>query len=86
MQWIGIGPHTQINVDMLFYVAFAGKFDAMGVAEGIVDPQLGPIKVMRLSVHSESDNWAILSEVSRMCNHLLAVNITIHISRDPEKW
>ncbi|PSN35353.1 Alpha-1,3-mannosyl-glycoprotein 4-beta-N-acetylglucosaminyltransferase B [Blattella germanica] len=39
-----------------------GKFDPMGVAEGTVDPHLGPIKVMRLSVHSESDNWAILSE------------------------
>jgi alpha-1,3-mannosylglycoprotein beta-1,4-N-acetylglucosaminyltransferase A/B len=41
-----------------------GKFDAMGVAEGAVDPQLGTIKVMRLNVHSESDNWAILSEIS----------------------
>jgi hypothetical protein len=35
----------------------------MGVAEGAVDTQLGCIKVMRLNVHSESDNWAILSEV-----------------------
>lgn len=42
----------------------SGKFDAMGVAEGTVDPQLGAIKVLRLNVHSESDNWAILSEVS----------------------
>ena len=43
---------------------FTGKFDVMGVAEGTVDPHLGPIKVMRLNIHSESDNWAILSEVS----------------------
>ena len=42
----------------------SGKFDAMGVAEGTVDPQFGPIKVLRLNVHSDSDNWAILSEVS----------------------
>ncbi|KAJ9576161.1 hypothetical protein L9F63_006983, partial [Diploptera punctata] len=40
-----------------------GKFDVMGVAEGTVDPNLGAIKVMRLSVHTESDNWAILSEI-----------------------
>jgi hypothetical protein len=59
----------------------SGKFDAMGVAEGAVDPQLGRVKVMRLNVHSESDNWAILSEVSMhgwchvhlslLCSHLL---------------
>lgn len=42
----------------------SGKFDVMGVAEGVVDPQLGAIKVLRLNVHSESENWAILSEVS----------------------
>jgi alpha-1,3-mannosylglycoprotein beta-1,4-N-acetylglucosaminyltransferase A/B len=42
----------------------SGKFDGMGVAEGAVDPQLGAVKVLRLNVHSESDNWAILSEVS----------------------
>ncbi|XP_069670865.1 alpha-1,3-mannosyl-glycoprotein 4-beta-N-acetylglucosaminyltransferase A isoform X1 [Periplaneta americana] len=41
-----------------------GKFDTMGVAEGTVDSQLGPIRVLRLSVHSESDNWAILSEIN----------------------
>jgi hypothetical protein len=45
-------------------LSLLGKFDAMGVAEGGVDPQLGRIKVLRLNVHSESDNWAILSEVS----------------------
>jgi alpha-1,3-mannosylglycoprotein beta-1,4-N-acetylglucosaminyltransferase A/B len=45
-------------------VSLSGKFDVMGVAEGAVDPQLGPIKVLRLNVHTESDNWAILSEVS----------------------
>ncbi|CAG2058408.1 unnamed protein product [Timema podura] len=41
-----------------------GKFDSMGVADGVIDPKLGPIKELRLTVHSESDNWAILSEVS----------------------
>ncbi|KAL1131161.1 hypothetical protein AAG570_012398 [Ranatra chinensis] len=41
-----------------------GKFDSMGLAEGKVDPKLGAIKEMRLTVHSESDNWAILSEVN----------------------
>ncbi|XP_046468429.1 alpha-1,3-mannosyl-glycoprotein 4-beta-N-acetylglucosaminyltransferase B [Neodiprion pinetum] len=40
-----------------------GKFDTLGVAEGTVDSGLGKIAVLRLTVHSESDNWAILSEI-----------------------
>ncbi|XP_067003248.1 alpha-1,3-mannosyl-glycoprotein 4-beta-N-acetylglucosaminyltransferase B isoform X2 [Anabrus simplex] len=40
-----------------------GQFNSMGIAEGSVDPKLGPVRVLRLNVHSESDNWAILSEV-----------------------
>nr|CAH7748873.1 unnamed protein product [Callosobruchus chinensis] len=41
-----------------------GKFDGAGVAQGSVDDSIGKIQVLRLNVHSESDNWAILSEVS----------------------
>ncbi|XP_049826869.1 alpha-1,3-mannosyl-glycoprotein 4-beta-N-acetylglucosaminyltransferase B isoform X1 [Schistocerca gregaria] len=40
-----------------------GQFDSMGVAEGAVNTQLGPIRTLRLSVHSDSENWAILSEI-----------------------
>lgn len=40
-----------------------GEFDDMGIAEGNVDEGIGTVKSMRLSVHVESDNWAILSEV-----------------------
>lgn len=40
-----------------------GKFDNLGIAQGTVDKKYGKIAVMRLSVHSESDNWAILSEI-----------------------
>ncbi|KAK4288346.1 hypothetical protein Pmani_038619 [Petrolisthes manimaculis] len=41
-----------------------GEFDDMGVAEGTVDAaSLGVVKALRLSVHVESDNWAILSEI-----------------------
>lgn len=36
----------------------------MGVAEGSVEEGVGVVKSLRLSVHEESDNWAILSEVS----------------------
>lgn len=43
---------------------YTGQFNNMGIAEGSVDPKIGPIKVLRLNIHSESDNWAILSEVS----------------------
>lgn len=40
-----------------------GKFDVLGVAEGMIDRRLGRVSVLRLTVHSESENWAILSEV-----------------------
>lgn len=40
-----------------------GKFDALGIAQGTIDPKLGKISILRLTVHSESENWAILSEV-----------------------
>lgn len=40
-----------------------GQFDTMGVAEGTVNSQLGRIRTLRLSVHSDSENWAILSEI-----------------------
>ncbi|CAL4119809.1 unnamed protein product, partial [Meganyctiphanes norvegica] len=40
-----------------------GEFDDMGVAEGDIDVSLGEIQCLRLNVHSESDNWAILSEI-----------------------
>lgn len=41
----------------------SGEFDDMGIAEGHVDGGLGAVKSLRLSVHVDSDNWAILSEV-----------------------
>ncbi|CAD6220867.1 GSCOCG00011594001-RA-CDS [Cotesia congregata] len=41
-----------------------GEFDIDGVAQGSVSKQLGKIQELRLTVHSESGNWAILSEVS----------------------
>lgn len=50
-----------------------GQFDTMGVCEGNVDFTLGPISIIRLCIHSESDNWAILSEV----NLVLTLNICI---------
>lgn len=39
-----------------------GEFDSNGLAEGQV--RLGLVKALRLRVHSDSDNWVILSEVS----------------------
>lgn len=40
-----------------------GNFNPFGIAEGIVDPKIGKIKEIRLHVHSDSENWGILSEV-----------------------
>lgn len=48
----------------------SGKFDVLGVAEGTVDQKLGKISVLRLTIHSESENWAILSEVKIPDNKL----------------
>ncbi|KAH1018188.1 hypothetical protein HUJ05_006002 [Dendroctonus ponderosae] len=39
------------------------KFDSAGIARGSVDDALGRIQALRLNVHSDSENWAILSEV-----------------------
>ncbi|XP_059087037.1 alpha-1,3-mannosyl-glycoprotein 4-beta-N-acetylglucosaminyltransferase A-like [Tigriopus californicus] len=43
--------------------ATVGKFDANGVAAGKLDPTWGPISHLRISIHSSSDNWVILSEI-----------------------
>ncbi|CAD7076635.1 unnamed protein product [Hermetia illucens] len=40
-----------------------GSFNEFGIAEGVVDPKIGTIKEIRLHVHSDSENWAILSEI-----------------------
>ncbi|ALC44609.1 CG9384 [Drosophila busckii] len=40
-----------------------GAFDAMGVAEGLLDAKIGALKELRLHVHSDSENWALLSEI-----------------------
>jgi alpha-1,3-mannosylglycoprotein beta-1,4-N-acetylglucosaminyltransferase A/B len=40
-----------------------GSFDQNGVAEGVIDPEWGPVSHVRLSVHVTSDNWVILSEM-----------------------
>lgn len=63
---------------MVAYVTFTGRFDNMGIAEGKVDQRLGAIKEMRLTVHSESENWAILSEV----NYHYHMNIQSEIIED----
>ena len=54
--------HNNVTEDGYIII---GKFDSLGIARGTVDKKLGKIAVLRLTVHSESDNWAILSEVSR---------------------
>lgn len=40
-----------------------GHFDSLGIAEGTIDPRLGKLLAIRLTVQSDSDNWVILSEV-----------------------
>ncbi|XP_025837722.1 alpha-1,3-mannosyl-glycoprotein 4-beta-N-acetylglucosaminyltransferase A [Agrilus planipennis] len=41
-----------------------GKFDLFGMAEGILNETISKISVLRLHVHSESENWTILSEIN----------------------
>ncbi|XP_074038777.1 alpha-1,3-mannosyl-glycoprotein 4-beta-N-acetylglucosaminyltransferase a [Leptinotarsa decemlineata] len=40
-----------------------GKFDSTGIATGTPNESIGKVKTLRLNVHSESENWAILSEI-----------------------
>lgn len=42
-----------------------GNFNAFGMAEGSVDSRIGKLRELRLHVHTESENWVILSEVRR---------------------
>ncbi|CAN8006208.1 unnamed protein product, partial [Ixodes hexagonus] len=52
-------PRTQDG----FYVVGSFK-ESNGVAERVLPADLGPVSVLRLNVQSDSDHWAILSEVS----------------------
>jgi len=38
-------------------------FDENGVAEGTVRPEWGAVSAVRLSIHTGSDNWLIISEM-----------------------
>ncbi|CAG0913331.1 unnamed protein product [Notodromas monacha] len=40
-----------------------GRFNDQGIAEGNQTKELGKIEKIRLTVHAESDKWAILSEI-----------------------
>lgn len=40
-----------------------GSFNNFGIAEGSVDSRIGKLRELRLHVHSDSENWVILSEV-----------------------
>ncbi|XP_018572245.1 alpha-1,3-mannosyl-glycoprotein 4-beta-N-acetylglucosaminyltransferase B [Anoplophora glabripennis] len=53
---------NSLNVTSDGYIV-VGKFDNTGVATGVPDEGIGKVHSLRLNVHSESDNWAILSEI-----------------------
>lgn len=63
---------TQVNLFAKFITIHnfcfivIGKFDNVGIATANLDENIGRISTLRLHVHSESDNWAILSEVSKI--------------------
>ncbi|XP_053595650.1 alpha-1,3-mannosyl-glycoprotein 4-beta-N-acetylglucosaminyltransferase B isoform X3 [Microplitis demolitor] len=40
-----------------------GEFDSNGIAQGTLGYNLGKVREFRFTVHSESGNWAILSEI-----------------------
>lgn len=40
-----------------------GRFDSNGLAEADIDPDWGPVSRFRFSIHTSSENWAILSEM-----------------------
>ena len=45
------------------YLVIGGFIGTSGVAEGTIDPKLGPISAIRLSVQTASESWVILNEV-----------------------
>lgn len=47
-----------------------GSFNSFGIAEGNLDNRIGKLRELRLHVHSESENWLILSEASIMNSKL----------------
>lgn len=53
----------------------------MGIATGNPDESIGKILALRLHVHSESDNWAILSEVGRAFSIHSRINGVVLIAR-----
>uniref|UniRef100_A0A452I692 MGAT4 family member D n=1 Tax=Gopherus agassizii TaxID=38772 RepID=A0A452I692_9SAUR len=46
-----------------WFCLYIGTFDN-GIAEGIISPSVGKIQAIRLSIHSDSPVWALLSEVN----------------------
>ncbi|XP_017492004.1 PREDICTED: alpha-1,3-mannosyl-glycoprotein 4-beta-N-acetylglucosaminyltransferase B, partial [Rhagoletis zephyria] len=53
-----------------------GAFDGLGMAEGVIDVKIGAIKEIRLHVHSDSENWALLSEIDLETNNAPAESYT----------
>ena len=53
------------------FLYITGDFDDMGVAEGKIPEGFGEIKSLRLNIHVESENWAILSEVCIVISELM---------------
>lgn len=49
--------------DNQFFSLVIGEFDSNGIAQGTLGYNLGKVREFRFTVHSESGNWAILSEV-----------------------
>uniref|UniRef100_A0A6M2DW15 Putative alpha-13-mannosyl-glycoprotein 4-beta-n-acetylglucosaminyltransferase b n=1 Tax=Xenopsylla cheopis TaxID=163159 RepID=A0A6M2DW15_XENCH len=56
-----VSPRTNTTNDGYLPI---GKFDSTGLAYGTLDdPDYGKIAAIRLKVHGDSENWAILSEI-----------------------
>ncbi|XP_044875570.1 alpha-1,3-mannosyl-glycoprotein 4-beta-N-acetylglucosaminyltransferase-like protein MGAT4D isoform X3 [Mauremys mutica] len=64
-----------------------GTFDN-GIAEGIISPSVGKIQAIRLSIHSDSPVWALLSEGSMFCgeNSTLLNYVTSCIRKGSSMW
>lgn len=62
-----------------------GSFNNFGIAEGSVDSRIGKLRELRLHVHSDSENWVILSEVisttsNKSIEHINNLILLIHRS------
>ena len=64
LPYVSPGDSTGLTKDIDGFYTVANFSHETGIAEAMIDKLLGPISTVRLKVHSKSESWIILNEVS----------------------